>query len=537
MPLKFMVTGLAMLTLAATAGSDTVVEVDADDVYAIERILQSTVQKTTTDRGDRALLRLTDTQLARLSKTRFAYSENPDETAALGRLPASKGSGTIPGYACYRTVEQTYADLAALALAYPDLASWEDIGDSWEKINGPGPGHDVMVLKLSSSNGLGEKAPLVIIAAIHARELVTAETATRFAEHLVNQYGVDADVTWLLDHRTIYIVPQLNPDGREDVEDGTIWHRKNADVDWCPGGNYGVDLNRNSSYQFGGSGSSGFSCDYTYRGPSAASEPEVSTIETAMSLWFEDQRGAGMAMAPDDTEGVFISLHSFGELVLFPWEYSTATNAPNLQGLRTLSRKFGFHNDYEACQDCLGSAAGTTVDQAYGEYGVAAYTFELGTSFHQACSTFENTIYPDNLPALLYAAKAARRPYMEPKGPDAYDLAIDIPPGGTVATLTAVVDDTRYDSNGWGTEPTQPVSSVVYSIDDPTWLAVGTPMLAVDGQFDSTVEAAEAEIDLSSLSLGRHLVFVAATDADGNTGPPTAIFLDVDDLIFDQNFE
>ena len=37
------------------------------------------------------------------------------------------------GYACYRTVEETTADLAQLALANPNLAQWIDIGDSWDK--------------------------------------------------------------------------------------------------------------------------------------------------------------------------------------------------------------------------------------------------------------------------------------------------------------------------------------------------------------------------------------------------------------------
>ena len=41
----------------------------------------------------------------------------------------------------------------------------------------------------------------------------------------------------------------------------------------------------------------------------------------------------------------------------------------------------------------------------------------------RAAPTFENTILPDNLPALLYAAKVARTPYLTPAGPDALDLA------------------------------------------------------------------------------------------------------------------
>ena len=50
--------------------------------------------------------------------------------------------------------------------------------------------------------------------------------------------------------------------------------------------------------------------------------------------------------------------------------------------------------------------------------GVAAFTFEMGDDFFQDCPTFESIILPDNRAALLYAFKAARRPYQTPAGPD-----------------------------------------------------------------------------------------------------------------------
>jgi hypothetical protein len=68
----------------------------------------------------------------------------------------------------------------------------------------------------------------------------------------------------------------------------------------------------------------------------------------------------------------------------FPWGW-TQTPAPNRQALQTLARKFGFYTGYPACQSgadgCIYMTDGTTDDFAYGELGVAAYTFELGTSF------------------------------------------------------------------------------------------------------------------------------------------------------------
>ncbi|GJM08056.1 MAG: peptidase M14 [Lysobacteraceae bacterium] len=538
MPHSQLLTSLVLaFFLNQTALAETVVEIHPSDLQQVRQMLQANPLTTTTDRGNIVLMRLDDSQRQLLQQSAINFRVNTDETLAFNADLAVRGVGTIPGYACYRTVEQTYADLADLAAANPTLASWHDIGDSWEKAQGLG-GHDVMALTISANSGtLGGKAPLVIIAAMHARELVTAETATRFAEHLINNYGSDPDITWILDHRIIHIVPQLNPDGRLDVEQGDLWRRKNADVDWCPTDDFGVDLNRNSSFAFGGGGSSGFSCDPTFRGPSAASEPEIAAIEAAMVNWFEDQRGTSINdPAPADTEGVFISLHSYGQLVLFAWEFDDMP-APNKTEMETLARKFGYYNDYQACQDCLYSAAGTTPDQAYGEYGVAAYTFELGTSFHQSCNAFENTIYPDNLEALVYAAKAARRPYQEPQGPEAYSVAIEKPLGEAMATLTAVVDDTRFDSNGWGNEPVQTIASVVYSIDVAPWMAAGTAMQPVDGTFDNSVEAVTASIDTSALAYGDHLVYVAATDSNGNTGVPTAVFLHVDDVFFLGNFD
>ena len=40
----------------------------------------------------------------------------------------------IPGFPCYRTVEETYTTAQDIVSAHPELASWIDIGDSWERV-------------------------------------------------------------------------------------------------------------------------------------------------------------------------------------------------------------------------------------------------------------------------------------------------------------------------------------------------------------------------------------------------------------------
>ncbi len=475
-------------------------------------------------------------QLPELRSLGLRVEIDPVETAAFNsrEQPLPGLNAGIPGYPCYRTVEETFQTAQNLAAAYPQLATWVDAGDSWEKATPGGlPGFDMGVLVLTNSAVPGPKPKLFITAAIHAREYTTAELATRFAEMLVAGYGVDPDATWILDHHEVHLMLHTNPDGRKQAETGLSW-RKNTNQNYCgaTSTSRGADLNRNFAFQWGCcNGSSTSPCDETFRGASAASEPEVQAVQNYMRAIFPDQRADPLpSPAPADATGVYIDIHSYSELVLWPWGF-TSTVAPNGTALQTLGRKFAFFNNYEPEQAIgLYPTDGTTDDFAYGDLGVAAYTFELGTAFFQACSTFENTILPTNMPALVYAAKVARTPYLTPAGPDALNVAAapaTITVGDPVA-LTATINDTRFSSNN-GVEPTQPIAAAEYYIDTPPWQpgAVAHPMAAADGSFNSTIEGVTATVNTGALGTGRHIIFVRGKDAGNNWGAFSAVFLNV----------
>src|SRR3990172_3266246 len=391
-----------------------------------------------------ALLRPGETTTLRQAGYRVEI--DADKTADLGqpRKPIPGQVSGIPGFPCYRTVEETYASLAQLAVDYPDLAQWIDIGDSWEKVTPGGlAGYDLNTLVLTNQAIPGPKPKFYLMTAIHAREYATAELATRFAEHLMANYGID---------------------------------------------------------------------------------PDTQSIQNSVASIFPDQRGPGDgAPAPEDAMGVFLTMHSYSELVLFPWGWAPGP-APNNAQLETLGRKFGYFNHYTVCQSgepgCIYQTSGTTDDWAYGELGLAAYTFEVGTEFFESCDYFENTLLPDNLPALLYPLKSARQPYLVPSGPESLDVAVSADPAnaGTPVTLTATADDTRYDDGGWaGTEPTQAIAAARYSVDLPSWQAAATyPLDPADGAFDATIESLTANVDTTGWTPGRHILFVESQDADGN---------------------
>lgn len=466
----------------------------------------------------------------------FRVALDPAETANFTPARALPGQANgIPGYACYRTVEETFATAEAIVAAHPALAAWVDVGDSWERSVGQADGYDLRVLVLTNSAIAGPKPKFLVTASIHAREYAPAELVTRFAEYLVNNYGTDADATWLLDHHEIHLLLQTNPDGRKEAETGASW-RKNTNENYCgvTSSNRGADLNRNFSFYWNSCTgcSSGSPCDPTYRGPTPASEPETQAVQAYLRAIFPDQRDAALAAAaPDDATGLYLDVHSYSELVLWPWGFTGAA-APNGTALQTLGRKFAYFNSYTPQQAYqLYGTDGSTDDFAYGELGVAAYTFELGTAFFQDCTTFENTIVPAHLPALIYAAKVARTPYLTPAGPDA--LAVTVAPGvatvGATVNLAATLDDTRFSSAG-GAEPVQAIAAAEAYLDTPPWQAGAAPipLAAADGVFNSSVEGVTAVLDTGCLSAGRHMVYVRGRDADGAWGPVSATFLTVE---------
>lgn len=541
---------LALPSLAASADAKPDTEVVLawfDEAARIERVAPL-LGHAQVDRVKGVLRTEADAALRKaLVDAGFRVETDSEATARNERMRrALAGDKSIPGFACYRTVEETESEMAALAGAYPQLLSLQDIGPTWQALAG-NPGYELKVAVATNTAQPGPKPRLFVMASVHAREYTPAELATRFIEDLVLGYGNDAEATWLLDRFEVHALLQANPDGRKRAEAGNLW-RKNHNTTHCGTGSQpGVDLNRNFPFEWGAhGGSSGSACAETYRGPSAGSEPETDAIVDYVRAIFPDNRGDALGdPAPLDTQGLFFDLHSYTGLVLWPWGF-TDTPAPNAAGLAKLGRRLAWFNGYTAEQAIgLYATDGTTDDFAYGELGLPAYTFELGTAFFQDCASFENTIFPDNAAALRYAARSLQAPYRLPFGPDVTQLRVepDVVIAGDSVQLGASFDDTRMQTQVTGASgPVPPVQAVVSAAAylgaapwDPG--ASALPMQAADGAFDASQEAATLTLDTSGFATGKQLVFVQGRDADGNDGPPQAAFLHVLDAAEAVRFE
>ena len=469
------------------------------------------------------------------------------------------GYASIPGYACYRTVEGTYATMDDLAAAYPGLVEIHEIGPTWKKEQDPSDGYEMRALRitnLATADADPDRPAMVVFGSIHAREYAPAEIVTRFAEWLVHGYGSDPEATWLVDHNDFRLILQANPDGRKDAEQ-QIYQRKNLNVIDGPCGSQdsfsqpGIDLNRNFPFHWdstNGQGSSGFTCDQTFRGPVPQSEPETDNLvryvagncnaagectggvfadRRAGPMNPDSTRGVGDDPAPEDTTGFFLDMHSYAELVLWSWG-DTFSASPNDAALRTLGRRIAWFNDYVPQTAAeLYLTDGTTDDTFYGLLGVPSYTIETDVEFFEGCGAFEARTAPDNIAALRYAARNLHAPYQLPSGPDAIDVLTtpDLVAAGDPVTLTATIDDDRF-SNANGSEAHQDIVAASAYVDSLPW-ADGAVPIALDGAFQSATEPVSGEIPTAGLADGRHLVFVQGRDASGSDGTPNAAFIEV----------
>jgi hypothetical protein len=517
-------------------------EASSDDLARLRRMgIRVDIDDTATQR-----MRKAEEGMAKALQGDIPGLTSPKRTTSALTASQLTAESSIPGFACYRTVEETYATMDQLAAARPSLASVIDIGPSWDAAHAGGPaGYRMRVLRLTNSAtnaAIPDKPNMVVLAAIHAREYTTAELVTRFAEYLANGYGTDPDATWLLDNFRFHFILQGNPDGRKKAESGLSW-RKNTDNDdgTCSANAYGVDLNRNFGWRFGQvtDGSSPDPCNVEYRGPGAESENETQNIlryvigtrgagGTYSGGIFTDRR-TDTGTAPSDFRGMFLDIHSFSQLVLWPWAY-TATDAPNAPALQTLGRRLAYFNNYRPVQwNGLYLADGTNTDTVYGTTGAPSYTIELGQEFFEDCSTFESSTYPQNFNALKYAARNLQEPYLSPGGPDTTSMGASaaVVMRGQLFAVSAYVDDGRYNQSN-GTEGVQAIASATASLDHAPWNAgTNLAMRASDGAFNASRELVTVNIDTRNLAIGRHVVYVRGTDASGRAGTPSAIYFDV----------
>ena len=325
----------------------------------------------------------------------------------------------------YYSSPEIEAQMRVLAEKYPQYATFTVIGESIE-------GRNIAALKITDHNiAAEEKVQAVMLGGYHAREWIAYNFVHMLGEYLITAAASDESKTLtaegvtydlspltLLAGAEVWVVPAVNPDGREHTKTNRFWRknmRDNGD------GTFGVDLNRNHSYKWGelkNGGSSGNTNDITYRGVAANSEPETQAVCRLMY---------NLA-----SPNMVISYHNYGQLILHPWGWGSEASTPGYENLETLNPPEyeymhgiavtmsimikGVHDKvYDAAESGAGlyGANGASDDWAYAVFQIPSYTFELPPAGNLGLAGFalpESEIWPtfqENLPAALYSIERA----------------------------------------------------------------------------------------------------------------------------------
>jgi murein tripeptide amidase MpaA len=213
----------------------------------------------------------------------------------------------------YRTVVQIESVMGLLAAFFPDLCTRIELP------NRSIQGRPIYALRIRAGSGTNRRGVL-LVGGMHARELMNPDAIIELQLDLVTSYLNETDIVlggrrWtaldvkvMLESLDVWTLPCANPDGREyvmTVDD--MWRQNRRDNPGTPFD--GVDVNRNCDIVWGVT-TANTSCSpsqETYVGSGPFSEPEARNIKAFCDAHRID---------------VFVDVHSYTELVLYPWGHA-----------------------------------------------------------------------------------------------------------------------------------------------------------------------------------------------------------------------
>ncbi len=234
----------------------------------------------------------------------------------------------------FHSYSEMTAELQDIASSYPLIAQLYNLGSSVQ-------GRTIWGLKISDNPDIEEnEAEVRICGCHHGNEIMSVELPLMLAWYMADNYESDPYIQNLIDYRETWIIPMVNPDGRE------ILSRYNAN---------GVDLNRDYGYMWDGEGGS----------PAPFSQPETRIMRQN---------------ALDNNFVLSLSFHCSGDIVNYIWNYKGEPVADN-DVVVALSNQYGSHNSYWVVEGYdWYQTKGDTNDFSYGCRGDIDWTIEVQNS-------------------------------------------------------------------------------------------------------------------------------------------------------------
>ena len=227
----------------------------------------------------------------------------------------------------YRTAAQIESAISILSSWFPQYFTKIPLPHSSVE------GRPISALRMRAGSG-AERRGVLLVGGTHARELMNPDAIIELAIDLLLSYVNGTDIVYggkrftadqiklILEAEDLWLLPCLNPDGREyvmTVDD--MWRKNRRTIRGSPC--KGVDLNRNYDLVWGVTqGQTSCSpCTEIFCGPSAFSEPETKNVRTLLN---------------QHNICCFADVHSFSELILYPWGHAPTQTVDSTQRFTTL---------------------------------------------------------------------------------------------------------------------------------------------------------------------------------------------------------
>lgn len=269
----------------------------------------------------------------------------------------------------YHDYDKTSDFLKEFQTIYPDLAHVFSIGKSVL-------GKDIWCIKITNEKNNQAKYSCLIDGCIHGCEWEAGEACLYLIEYLLINFDLNETVTNILNTTEVYVVPLVNPDGRQED------YRFNEN---------GIDLNRNFDINFGrirgGSMPVGKLLDrikIPYRifprlNKWIPSFPLYLTNSGRRPFSEPESHALSDLMKDLDVFSFYVTCHTAVHIVSSPW---SAFRAPfgmsdKEKKIHSYVRKWISKNTEYEDADFNYRASGTSMDWCFKEFRVPSFTFEI----------------------------------------------------------------------------------------------------------------------------------------------------------------
>lgn len=264
-------------------------------------------------------------------------------------------------YTKYHTLDEIHDWMENITKVYSTRASLFHVTNSYE-------GRPLTGIKIDTSPG-EDKPGFWIEGGIHAREWISPATVIYMVGQMLDQFGLDPELSKVVNMFVWYILPVTNVDGYVYTwEKNRMWRKTRSKQ---AGNCTGVDPNRNWDMEWCKQGASKDPCSDTYCGPKAFSEVEV--------------KGVADFILTIPRRKAFIDVHSYSQLWMSPWGFTEefppdfeAQNTGSIIAVEALEKVNGTKYENGPIATTIYVASGSSADWAYARAEIIySYGIEL----------------------------------------------------------------------------------------------------------------------------------------------------------------